>query len=81
MPTLVARTACTLIAILGLTAVSAVSQKPQQASDQPDVVRINTELVQTGVVVLDKQGNFVSGLQPEQFQLRVGGRPVTATFF
>jgi VWFA-related protein len=81
VPTLVARTACTLIAILGLTAVSAVSQKPQQPSDQPDVVRINTELVQTGVVVLDRQGIFVSGLRPEQFQLRVGGRPVTATFF
>jgi len=41
---------------------------PQQADD---VIRVNTELVQTDVTVLDKKGHFVDGLKPEQFQLIV----------
>ena len=58
-----------------------VAQEPQQPADQTEVIRINTELVQTGVVVVDKQGRFVPGLKSEQFQLRVDGKPVTPTFF
>ena len=42
---------------------------PQQSAD--DVIRVNTELVQTDVTVLDKKGRFVDGLKPEQFQLIV----------
>lgn len=53
----------------------------QPADDQSDVIRISTELVQTGVVVLDKQGRFVEGLKPGQFQLRVDGKPVELSFF
>jgi len=33
-----------------------------------DVVRTNTELVQTAVTVVDKKGHFVEGLQREQFE-------------
>ncbi len=39
----------------------------QEPSQQPEVVRTNTELVQTAVTVLDKKGNFVDGLQRDQF--------------
>lgn len=46
-----------------------------------DVVRVNTELVQTDVTVVDKQGRFVSGLRPEQFELRVDGRSQPLAFF
>jgi hypothetical protein len=42
--------------------------KPQQP-DQADVIRVNTELVQTDLMVFDKQGRFVDGLKPEQFSL------------
>ena len=42
---------------------------PQQPAD--DVIRVNTELVQTDVTVLDKKGRFVDGLKPEQFELIV----------
>lgn len=56
-----------------------VAQRP--VDDQSEVIRINTELVQTGVVVLDKQGRFVEGLTPSQFQLRVDGKPVELSFF
>jgi VWFA-related protein len=66
-----------LISSLLLTTV-AFSQEPQKPAD--DVIRITTELVQTGVVVLDKQGKFVEGLKPEQFLLKVDGQPVTPSF-
>jgi len=44
-------------------------------------VRITTELVQTGVVVVDKQGRFVDGLKPGDFVLKVDGQQVTPAFF
>lgn len=53
----------------------------QQQPPVEDVVRIHTELVQTGVVVLDKEGRFVEGLRKEQFVLKVDGQPVTPIFF
>ncbi|HEX6047556.1 MAG TPA: VWA domain-containing protein [Pyrinomonadaceae bacterium] len=61
------------------TPLAFAEQQPQEPSDE--VVRITTELVQTGVVVLDKQGKFVDGLRPDQFVLKVDGQPVTPTFF
>ena len=75
---LVRQTICfVLISSLLLTAV-AFGQEPQKPAD--DVIRITTELVQTGVVVVDKQGKFVEGLKPEQFLLKVDGQPVTPAF-
>ncbi|MDT5268866.1 MAG: hypothetical protein QOH49_1052 [Acidobacteriota bacterium] len=46
-----------------------------------EVVRVNAELVQTGVSVFDKQGRFVDGLKKEDFELKVDGRVVPITFF
>ncbi len=62
---------------VALIATGIIGQTPQD----PDVIRISTELVQTGVVVLDKQGKFVPGLKADQFALKVEGKPVTPTFF
>ena len=53
-------------------------QPPQQADD---VLRINTELVQTDLMVFDKQGHFVDGLKREQFELAVDGKPQPISFF
>ncbi|HEU4871438.1 MAG TPA: VWA domain-containing protein, partial [Pyrinomonadaceae bacterium] len=50
-------------------------------AQQDDVVRITTELIQTGVTVLDKQGRQVDGLKKEDFELRVDGRVVPISFF
>ena len=50
-------------------------------AQQDDVVRITTELVQTGVTVLDKQGRLIDGLKKEDFELRVDGRVVPISFF
>jgi VWFA-related protein len=69
-----------VIAILMLSMVvrGAFSQDPRQSDD---VVRITTDLVQTGVVVVDKQGKFVDGLKPEDFVLKIDGQTVTPSFF
>ncbi|HEX8351796.1 MAG TPA: VWA domain-containing protein, partial [Pyrinomonadaceae bacterium] len=55
--------------------------QPPAAKDEDDVVRISSELVQTDVMVFDKSGKFVEGLRPEQFELKVDGRPQQITFF
>jgi VWFA-related protein len=68
--------------ILLLVAVcSAVNAQQQRAPQQGDVVRINTELVQTAITVLDKKGHFVEGLQRDQFELVVDGKPRPIAFF
>lgn len=65
------------------SAPAAARQQPRQrAPEQEDeIVRISTELVQTDVAVFDKEGRFVDGLRPEQFELQVNGRAQAVTFF
>jgi len=46
-----------------------------QQTQRDDVIRVNTELVQTDVMVLDRRGHFVEGLKPEQFVLTLNGEP------
>jgi VWFA-related protein len=55
--------------------------KPTAPDAQDDVIRVNTELVQTDVMVFDKKGHFVDGLRPEQFVLKVDNKPQTISFF
>ena len=62
---------------------TALSQQPQQSKpvkEPDDVVRVNTELVQTDLMVLDRNGRFVEGLAPDQFQLSVDGKPRPFSF-
>jgi VWFA-related protein len=73
-----------VIILSALTTPLAFAQQQQQPQTQEpadEVVRITTDLVQTGVVVVDKQGKFVDGLKPDQFVLKIDGQPVTPTFF
>ncbi len=68
--------------ILITLCVQGRAQNPPQPTQQPDdVLRINTELVQTDLMVFDKQGHFVDGLQREQFELTVDGKPQPISFF
>jgi hypothetical protein len=71
-------TACYGLRILLLTVAlhaAAAAQTPQPSPALPDVLRVNTELVQSDVMVFDKQGRVVNGLQRAQFELTVDGKP------
>jgi len=71
-----------ITALLGCLAIFAQAfgqeTKPlkPQAPQQPDeVIRIFTDLVQTDVMVFDKEGRFVNGLKREDFALSIDGKP------
>jgi VWFA-related protein len=64
-----------------LTSAAFAQTKPDKPVEQEDVIRVNTELVQTDVMVFDKQGRFVDGLKAEQFELKVDKKPQTISFF
>jgi VWFA-related protein len=72
-----------LLLATGTLLTTARAQQQPQGPSAPDdeVIRISTELVQTDVTVFDKQGRFVDDLKPEQFELRVDGKPVQISFF
>jgi len=58
------------------TASSQTTQNPPTPPQKPDdVIRVYTELVQTDVMVFDKQGRFVNGLTKDNFELRIDGKP------
>jgi VWFA-related protein len=67
--------------ILTVTAGSGQSKPGQQQQGQDDVIRVNTELVQTDVMVFDKKGQFVDGLKAEQFALKIDNKPQPISFF
>jgi VWFA-related protein len=71
-----------LVLLLSLSFAVVNAQDPsRQPPQQPEVIRTTTELVQTAVTVLDKKGSFVDGLQREQFELTVDGKPRSVAFF
>ena len=68
----------TLAPLLFLLAVWSFAQAQTTTPSpkpQDDVVRVYTELVQTDVMVFDRQGRFVDGLTKENFELRIDGKP------
>src|SRR5450432_1214790 len=67
-----------LALVANISAQTNQNPKPDQADD---VVRVNTQLVQTDVMVFDKQGRFVNGLKREDFELRIDGKPQAIQFF
>jgi VWFA-related protein len=70
-----------LCLMLVATARTSAQQRPLAPEQTDDVMRISTDLIQTDVMVFDRQGKFVDGLKPEQFELRVDGKPQAISFF
>jgi VWFA-related protein len=57
------------------------SPTPPAGIDEDEVVRITTNLVQLDVIVLDKKGQQVRDLKPEDFQILEDGKPQKITNF
>ena len=68
-------------AITLLPAVFAQTKSRPSAEAQDDIIRVNTDLVQTDLMVFDKQGHFVDGLRGDQFALKIDNKPVAISFF
>src|ERR687896_1399340 len=62
------------LCLVGATATAQTTQTPPPKSPD-EVVRVYTELVQTDVMVFDKQGRFVKDLTRDNFELRIDGKP------
>src|SRR5205814_4293510 len=75
-------TARLVACVITCIAVCTAAACPATAQQKPDeVVRVNTDLVQTDFILFAKQGNFVDGLKRDQFVLKVEGKPRTISFF
>jgi len=70
-----------LLLVLAAAVLGQTKQNPKPAEQAEDVVRINTDLVQTDVMVFDKQGRFVNGLGAQDFELRIDGKLQPISFF
>lgn len=73
-----------IFALFIFTASSATAQTPQPTAtptknNDDDVVKISTNLIQLDVVVTDKNGNLVTGLKPEDFEITENGERQTIT--
>ena len=64
-----------LLFALAVGSATHAQTTPKPAKPQDDVVRVYTELVQTDVMVFDKEGKFVNGLTRDNFQLLIDGKP------
>jgi hypothetical protein len=65
---------CLSSLFLLITSSGTQAQTPSPTpKPQDDVVRVYTELVQTDVMVFDKQGKFVNGLTADNVELRIDG--------
>lgn len=77
-----ARTATIFVLTSALVCAPLLGQTPErEKQDKADVLRVFTELVQTDVMVFDKEGRFVDGLKKEDFELRIDGQPKPIDFF
>ena len=63
------------------TVVFSQTKPAEPSSDAQDVIKFETSLVQTDVMVFDKNGKFVDGLKPEQFQLKINNASREVSFF
>src|ERR1043165_254872 len=74
-------TVCVALSIEVSVVSAQTVQKTAVGEQQEEVVRVNTELVQTDVMVFDKHGRFVDGLGKQDFELSIDGKPREISFF
>lgn len=64
-----------LLLIFSFTFLLNFGAAAQNPAEQTDVVRIETNLIQVDAVVTDKDGNQVTGLKADDFQIFQDGKP------
>src|SRR2546422_8368057 len=73
------------VLVLAMTSLfvsyATAQQKQSSPSQTEDVVKVDTALVQTDVMVFDRQGSFVDGLKRDHFVLKIDGKPREISFF
>ena len=69
---------CLATGLHGQGQISAAGQKTEQAGK---AIRVGVGLVQTDVMVFDRENRFVENLRPEQFELKVDGIVQPISFF
>src|ERR1700674_5954162 len=62
------------VAVSAVFAQTPQTQKPQQEVEPSDIIRITTSLVQTDVVVTDKNDQIIKDLKLEDFELYDNGK-------
>lgn len=67
--------------LVAAKAQEASSQQASSTADNSDVIRVSTDLVQTGISVFDKKGKVPPNLRREDFELRVDGQLQAVSFF
>lgn len=61
---------------------AAWAQKNDKPNSQPPMtIRIDTDLITIDVTVIDKNGNYVRDLRPDEFQIFEDGKPKKLDFF
>jgi VWFA-related protein len=65
---------------VNLYSQSKTSPSQQKAGQADHTIHVNVGLVQTDVMVFDRQGHFVPDLKMDQFELRVDGKPQPISF-
>jgi VWFA-related protein len=76
------RTAIIILSVVlsAWLAVGQTTQKPQQEVTPDDIVRITTQLVQTDVVVIDKNDQPIKDLTPDDFEIYDNGKKQALRF-
>lgn len=76
----VSRMAPASLLALALFANTTSGQQPRETG-QEEVVRLDSDLVVVTATVTDRNGNFVRGLKPSDFEILEGGKPRPVAFF
>jgi len=77
----------TVSSLLALTIVVCLvravnaQQSPAKQTDQDDIVRVKTDLVQVRAVVTDKKGQLVENLTQDDFEILENGKAQSISFF
>ena len=56
-------------------------KKPQQEEDEPFAIKVDVPIVNLDLTVVDRNGNFIPGLQPHHFRVYVDKKEVEVTAF